>query len=473
MHQKRATRPPLARPSFALPSFALPVAAVAATVLALGVVPASASTDLSEVSLGATSLGATSVGAAPLAATSLAATPVAAAPLAATSLAATPVAATPTGATSVAAAPTGATPAGAPPAATCRLPAAVDGLGSGFPVDDQALPAVGTLKAALLFVDFEDHPAAVGSLDEAETNLASGVEYLERVSGGRLDVTTTSSDGWVRMPEPSTSYPFERGLSYEDHVRYIGDAIAAADATFDFSDVDVVWVTATKEAPNITYSPTTNFLDVTADDNHLTHAVTFGYDQWRWGGLVLAHESGHTLGLPDLYLFEAPPSDPGNWHAAVGGWDLMGLISGSGPEYFAWHRWQLGWLDDAQVVCADPRRATTARLGPVAGSGNAPSWQDTMLVYPISATRAVVVENRQPVGYDEAIGASGALVYTVDTSVRSGEGPVRVVDSTPGSADGLDDAPFAPGTSWTEPTTGAVLTFRDGPGNAVGVTVRP
>ena len=199
--------------------------------------------------------------------------------------------------------------------------------------------------------------------------------------------------------------------------------------------------------------------------------MTFGYDQWRWGGLVLAHETGHTLGLPDLYLFEAPPEDPGNWHAAVGGWDLMGLISGSGPEYFAWT--ELGWLDDAQVVCADPRRTTHARLSPVAESADAPRWQDAMVVYPVSETRAVVVENRQPVGYDEAIGANGALVYTVDTSVRSGEGPVRVVDSTPGSADGLDDAPFAPGTSWTDPTTGAVLTFRDGPSDTLRVTITP
>jgi M6 family metalloprotease-like protein len=349
----------------------------------------------------------------------------------------------------------------------------VDGLGSGFPVDEQALPAVGTLRAAMLFVDFEDHPADAGSLDEAEANLASGVEYLERVSGGRLDVTTTTSDGWVRMPEPSTAYPFERGLTYEDHVRYIGDAIAAADAGFDFSDVDVVWVSATKQAPNITYSPTTNFLDVTADGNHLMHAVTFGYDQWRWGGLVLAHETGHSLGLPDLYLFEAPPEDPGNWHAAVGGWDLMGLISGSGPEYLAWHRWQLGWLDDEQVVCAGPERVTRARLSPVVESGDPHPGRDTMLVYPVSATRAVVVENRQPLGYDEGIAAAGALVHTVDTSVRSGEGPVRVVDSTPGSADGLEDAPFAPGMSWTDPTTGAVLTFRKGPADTLTVTLHP
>ncbi|MEV0890847.1 M6 family metalloprotease domain-containing protein [Promicromonospora sp. NPDC050262] len=413
MKQQRAARP----------SLALPLAAVAASALALGAVPASAA----------------------------ASPPPSAAPSAASSVAPTAVHG----------------------AADCRLPAAVGGLGSGFPVDDQALPAVGTLKAALLLVDFDDHPASAGSAQEAQANLASGVEYLERVSGGRLDVTTTTSDGWVRMPEPSTSYPFERGLSYEGHVRYIGDAIAAADDTFDFTDVDVVWVTATKEAPNITYSPTTNFLDVTADGNHLTHAVTFGYDQWRWGGLVLAHESGHTLGLPDLYLFEAPPEDPGNYHAAVGGWDLMGLISGAGPEYFAWHRWQLGWLDDDQVVCAGQGRTTSARLAPVARSGDASPGQDAMVVYPLSATRAVVVENRQPVGYDEGIGARGALVYTVDTSVRSGEGPVRVVDATPGSAGGLDDAPFAAGSSWTEPTTGAVLTFRAGPAGTLRVTVTP
>jgi M6 family metalloprotease-like protein len=389
----------------------------------------------------------------------------------ATGLAAVAATALVTGAVAV---PASASASAQPPsAAECRLPAAVDGLGSGFPVDEQALPATGTLKAALLYVDFEDHPASAGSLDEAGANLASGIEYLEHASGGRLDVETTASDGWVRMPEPSTAYPFERGLTYEDHVRYIGDAIAASDAAFDFSDVDVVWVTATKEAPNITYSPTTNYLDVTADGNHLTHAVTFGYDQWRWGGLVLAHESGHTLGLPDLYLFEAPPEDPGNWHAAVGGWDLMGLISGLGPEYLGWHRWQLGWLDDEQVVCAGADRTATARLNPVARSADAPSWQDAMVVYPLSETRAVVVENRQPVAYDEAIAASGALVYTVDTAVRSGHGPVRVVDSTPGSAGGLDDAPFEPGTSWTEPTTGAVLSFRAGPADTVRVTVQP
>ncbi|MDT0319930.1 M6 family metalloprotease domain-containing protein [Streptomyces millisiae] len=374
--------------------------------------------------------------------------------------------------TGLAAAP--ATSAAEPNAARCRLPAATDDLGSGFPVDEQALPAVGTLRAAMVFVDFEDHPAPRGSLLKAEANLRSGVEYLEDLSGGELDIEVTGSDGWVRMPEPSTSYPFDRGLSYEDHVRYLGDAVRAADDGFDFSNTDVVWVVATEEAENISFSPTTNHLDVTADGNHLTHAVTFGYDQWRWGGLVLAHETGHTLGLPDLYLFEAPPDDPTNWHAAVGGWDLMGLISGQAPEYFAWQRWQLGWLADRQVVCAPARGSTTATLVPVAESTTtARPSADATLVLPLSATRAVVVENRQAIGYDREILTPGALVYTVDTSVRTGRGPIRVVDATPGSPDGLDDAAFRPGTSWTEPSTGAVLSFERARGDDLRVTVDP
>ncbi|MER7394051.1 M6 family metalloprotease domain-containing protein [Streptomyces sp. NPDC000151] len=382
--------------------------------------------------------------------------------------------------TGVGAAPPASERAHAAPAsntARCKLPAATDDLGSGFPVDNQALPAVGKLKSAMLFVDFEDHPATRGSLLKAESNLRSGVEYLENVSGGKLDVEVTSSDRWVRMPEPSTSYPFERGLSYEDHVRYIEDAIEAADADFDFSDTDVVWVVATEQAKNITYSPTTNHLDVTVDEHHITHAITFGYDQWRWGGLVLAHESGHSLGLPDLYLFEAPTDDPGNWHAAVGGWDLMGLISGQAPEYFAWHRWQLGWLGDRQVACApldsSTTTTTTTTIVPVEKSTTGKPSGHAMVVLPVSETKAVVVENRQAIRYDREILTSGALVYTVDTSVRTGHGPIRVVDATPESAHRLDDAPFQPGTSWTEPSTGAVLSFEEARAGSLRVTVEP
>lgn len=351
--------------------------------------------------------------------------------------------------------------------ADCRLARVPNDLAEGFPIHSQALPATGTLRAALLLVDFPDAAAAPGSQAEAIANLQPGIDYLERASGGRLEIEVTTTPDWVRMPRPATDYPFDRGLGWADHVGYVRDAVTAADPVTDFSGVDVVWVTATREAPSISFSPTTNHLDLEADGTRLRHAVTFGYDQWSWGGLVLAHETGHTLGLPDLYLFDAPPGDPGGWHSAVGGWDVMGLISGAGPEMLAWHRWMLGWIDDSDVVCADPDGSVADLTSVAEPDGEHP----VALVLPLSATRAVVVEHRRAVGHDHAIAREGALVTTVDTSVRTGRGPVRVVDATPGTGGGLDDAPFRAGETWTEPTTGTTLTFSDGPDGTIRVQV--
>jgi hypothetical protein len=58
-----------------------------------------------------------------------------------------------------------------------------------------------------------------------------------------------------------------------------------------------------------------------------------------------------------------------------------------------------------------------------------------------------LVENRQRVGNDSAICDTGALVYTVDSAIASGSGPVKVVGGTPaGCGYGpLSDAPLGPG----------------------------
>ena len=108
------------------------------------------------------------------------------------------------------------------------------------------------------------------------------------------------------------------------------------------------------------------------------------------------HEIGHTMGLVDLYGYS------GSAHRFVGGWSLMGLISGHAPEYFAWERWILSWLDDNQVVCL-PSGKITANLNAVPLSGG-----QKMIVAPISETRAVVVEVRRRVGYDLSLPEEGS-----------------------------------------------------------------
>ena len=45
---------------------------------------------------------------------------------------------------------------------------------------------------------------------------------------------------------------------------------------------------------------------------------------------------------------------------------------------------------------------------------------------PTGSNSSIVVESRRAIGYDSALTKTGALVYTVDTSVPTGNGPIRV-----------------------------------------------
>ncbi len=88
----------------------------------------------------------------------------------------------------------------------------------------------------------------------------------------------------------------------------------------------------------------------------------------------------------------------------------------------------------------------------------------------------MVVENRQPVGNDAAICDAGALVYTVDSSVASGAGPVAVAG---GDASGngcgygnRSDAPLHVGESVTVGGVTVAVTGGSGDALTVKVTVR-
>jgi hypothetical protein len=137
--------------------------------------------------------------------------------------------------------------------------------------------------------------------------------------------------------------------------------------------------------------------------------------------------------FPDLYSYAGGP----NIHAAVGGWDLMGLISGPAPDHLAWHKWKMGWLDDVQVVCRTTLGQTTTTLTPLGTTGGTKAS-----VVRTGPQRVVVVENRQvsPLDVASVCFRPGVLVYVVDASVGGGNNPVTVVDRTPGStAAGCDD----------------------------------
>jgi len=125
---------------------------------------------------------------------------------------------------------------------------------------------------------------------------------------------------------------------------------------------------------------------------------------------VVAHETGHLFGLPDLYAVGNGVSE------GIGHWGLMGAGNWrlpSSPAYMeAWSRGQLGWLTEVPI-----ERDTTLDLTPVQAS-------DTAFVLAMSNTEEYfLLENRQPLGPDVNLWGPGLLIWHVD--------PARIIQRAP------------------------------------------
>ncbi len=323
----------------------------------------------------------------------------------------------------------------------------------------------------MLFVDFPNAPASAAPAGYNTTKpysdwLAPAADWFARSSYGRLGLRITPVDHWYRMSQDDTAYGIVRGLSFATHAAYLREAVALADPDVDFSAYDLVYVVPPRNAAGITFSP--GFIDasgteVQADGVAISHGATFGQDIWAWGATgfeVLDHETAHTFGLPDLWAFN-PPGPIADFQAYTGDWDVMSQINGAAPDFFGWEKWKMAWLRDSQVDCVSAPGTTTHRLSAVERQGGT-----KIVVIPTGATSAYVIESRQAVGNDGLACSTGVLLYTVDSAVMTGAGPIRVVDATPGdpSAGRCSDLDVA-----TFGGAGRPMTFTD---EAAGVSMR-
>ena len=307
--------------------------------------------------------------------------------------------------------------------AACKIRSyAFTNVGFGLPNPAHKLPSVGQVKTIVLFADFEDVPG-LQTPEELFAQISPGAEqFYAEVSYGRMVYTLEPHFTWLRLSQASSHYG--QGIrSYEGHLQFIQEAINLADAEIDFSSADSVLVMVPPEAEEIPYGPAFGAnpnAGYRADGKVFSNGVTSGADLPDWGFLWLNHETGHTMGLPDLYGYQADPSNYDDIHRFVGGFGLMGFIAGKAPEFFAFERWQLGWLDDGQVFChLDGEQIIPLTAIETPGGLKA-------AIIPLNEKKIVVIESRRAVGYDIDLEKDGALVYTVDTSIGSGEGTLVV-----------------------------------------------
>jgi len=151
------------------------------------------------------------------------------------------------------------------------------------------------------------------------------------------------------------------------------------------------------------------------------NSVSSGGDFDYWKHLWWNHETGHTMGLVDLYSYNGG----GEFHF-TGDWSIMGNINGAGGEYFAWERWLLDWVDDSNVACVDAGNVSVT-LTALEQATLSPSGDVRMAVAKLNRTAGVACEFRAGIGHDSAIPQPGVLVYVVNTAVASGNGTLAVL----------------------------------------------
>ena len=323
---------------------------------------------------------------------------------------------------------------------------------------------LGVFRAKVLFVDFADAPGTTDPSLLAAGWMADGVKWLTTSSYGQVRVELDPERRWLRMPRASSDYGFSDGTTYEEHRAYFADAIAAADATADFSQTDILYLVA---APNPSMVTSAAFHGqpgvFVVDGREVRFGATFGSDWVKYGRTVLPHETGHLFGLPDLYAYS------GDAHRFVGIWDLMGDIF-LPTDYNAWHRLRMGWLVPSQFTCAKATGTTTASLTPLGVKGG----RKAVFIRTGSKT-ALLVENRQRVANDRGICKRGLVVYRVRSDRATGTGPITVLGGHMGNGCGYgpkSDAPMAVGQSLKVGTTTILALPGTGLNRSVRVTRR-
>ena len=356
--------------------------------------------------------------------------------------------------------------------ADCKLPVA-DGRGDvsigGWPRIDERLKSTGDVIATVIMVDFPDAPASMTPTD-AFARISPSADVFNEMSYGKLSYTFKPQMKWYRMSKKSSDY-VAGGWTFIKHREYITEAAKLADVDIDFSKTDSLIILANPDSTGIGNSgPAFAAIrknGITLDGKYISNGATSAYDLNNWKSIWLNHEVTHTLGLVDLYA--STQSNPANRYDGfryTGEFSYMGFSSyeSNAPSLFAFERWNLGWINDSQIKCLKDAKSTEL-ISPVQTSGGVKA-----VVIPISRTKAVVIESRRAIGIDKNIAKSGALVYVVDSSIQSGQGPVRIFPSDVSSDPRYLKAPRALGESVTTEGVTIKVTKSDNSGDTVEIT---
>jgi len=290
--------------------------------------------------------------------------------------------------------------------------------------------AIGHKKVIMLYLDFPDQEMKIDTHERERQVLGEGrfEKLLAEQSYGKLSVTIEQVHGWRRLTKNVGQYSSATTEAHRD----LFAEIFKTYPEIDFRDYDYI----VANMPRIGNTAFGERDDIAIP--YRSSKIKLALNISSPSPIVLAHETAHLMGLPDLYSYSgaAGPKNP------AGPWDIMSE-AGRSTGFLGWQRHKLKWLDANRKTYLT-KSAPALELTPLSGASGV-----SLVVVPVGDParpgKVFVIEVAET--FQPAVGAAandrGVLVYSVDATLASGQNPIVVYPRA-----NIDEAAFHAGDSF-------------------------
>jgi len=329
------------------------------------------------------------------------------------------------------------------PSAAQRAASAKTSADSSTTSTAQSMAPAGAIRNLVVLIQFSNHVGrSLPSSSEIDVLFnAPGGDPLLAPTGSVRDVYLQNSYGqlelnsdisaWVTVS--GTEQYYANGVSGDSTLwEALREALDQLDGIIDFSQYDMnhdgyidsiaflhsgygaEW--GQTDSDGTTYSnriwshrwsiqnpPWTSNEGVTVSDYHISPAL-WGYSGSSIGHIgVIAHETGHFFGLPDLYDTDGGGAGIGSYGLMANSWGFDGSQM-CPPHLSPWSKWQLGWIDPVNI----------SQTGEYSLGQSETNNEYFVITDGFASNEYLMIENRQRAAFDCSLPQGGLAIWHID-----------------------------------------------------------